>query len=197
WREARAGGGTRSGPLDWQAPTTSYRAAKGAARGVARQDGVLQAVPAATASFAGAEHTKAGVGTIRSAAGAILAVPPHYLDRLHTFRFLRGGLRPGEIAFDQQLAATLQVEPGDTVKLTPRPGASPQTYRVGGIALVTAPDVLFQPLNPLLGPAPAQPPADIAILPLATFERRLAPKLPVIGTTAEPAIPGAQAGTQW
>ena len=187
---------TRSVPLDWQAPSSSYATAARAARGVARQSGVVEAVPAATASFAGAEHTKARVGTIRSAAGAILAVPPHYLDRLHTFRFIRGSLQPGEIVFDQQLAATLQVQPGDIVKLTPRPGAAQQSYRVSGIALVTAPDVLFQPLNPLLGPAPAQPPADIAIMPLRTFERRLAPKLPAVSPTA-PGIPGAPAATQW
>jgi putative ABC transport system permease protein len=188
---------TRSVPLDWQAPSSSYHASVRAAAGVARQPGVLEAVPVATSSFAGAEHAKPGVGTIRSAAGAILAVPPRYLDRLKTFHFLRGGLRPGEIVFDQQLAATLQVEPGDSVKLSPRRGIRPQIYRVSGIALVTAPDVLFQPLNPLLGPAPAQPPADIAILPLRTFARRLAPKLPAVATSSTPGIPGAQGGTQW
>ncbi len=64
---------------------------------------------------------------------------------------------------------------------------------------MTAADVLFQPLNPLLGPAPAQPPANIAILPLGTFARTLAPALPTI----TPANAGsgvrarAQTGTQW
>jgi putative ABC transport system permease protein len=64
---------------------------------------------------------------------------------------------------------------------------------------VTAPDVLFQPLNPPLGPAPAQPPADIAILPLATFARTLAPALPTIASAGvgPSAVPGAQRGTQW
>ncbi|MGB2953134.1 MAG: ABC transporter permease, partial [Gaiellaceae bacterium] len=159
---------------------------------------VLEAAPVATAPFAGAVHT-AAVGTIRSGAGSILAVPPGYLDHIRTFRFLRGSLRPGEIVFDQQLAATLQVQPGDTIRLTPRPGAAPRRFRVSGVALVTAPDVLFQPLNPLLGPAPAQPPADIAILPLQTFARTLAPTLPTI-TSATPgtaAVPGAQNGVQW
>src|SRR5207302_6855320 len=58
------------------------------------------------------------------------------------------------------------------------------------------PDVLFQPLNPLVGPAPAQPPANIAILPLATFGARVAPALPTAaaGTTS---VPGASSGTQW
>ncbi len=189
---------TRSVPLDWQAPVASYGAARRAASGVAHQAGVLEAAPAATASFAGAQHDKAGVGRIRSAAGSILAVPPHYLDHLQTFRFLRGSLRPGTIVFDQQLAATLQVEPGDRVELELRPGTKPVPLRVGGIALVTAPDVLFQPLNPLLGPAPAQPPADIAILPLATFAHRLAPHLPTAaGSAGGPVLPGALADTQW
>src|SRR5205823_8081963 len=69
---------------------------------------------------------------------------------------------------------------------------------VSGVALVTAPDVLFQPLNPLLGPAPAQPPADIAILPVATFAAKVAPALPSIGSAAgASAVPGSQSGTQW
>ena len=85
------------------------------------------------------------------------------------------------------------------VTFKPRVGARPHRFRVSGIALVTAPDVLFQPLNPLLGPAPAQPPADIAIVPLATFARTLAPTLPTIaaGGGAAAAVPGAARGTQW
>jgi len=189
---------TRSVPLDWQGPVNSYRAAVRVAAGVARQPGVEQASPVATAPFGSIVHN-AAAGTIRSGAGAVLAVPPSYLDHIRTFRFLRGSLRLGEIVFDQQLAATLQVEPGDTVTLTPRPGARPHRFRVGGVALVTAPDVLFQPLNPLLGPAPAQPPADIAILPLATFARALAPALRSIPsvTAGTAAVPGAQRGIQW
>ena len=105
-------------------------------------------------------------------------MPPGYLDRIHTFRFLRGSLRPGEIVLDQQLAATLQAQPGDTVSLdAARAARPPVRLPCRGVALVTAPDVLFQPLNPLLGPAPAQPPANIAILPLATFAQRVAPAL--------------------
>ena len=189
---------TRSVPLDWQGPVGSYSAATHVAAAVARQPGVQQASPVATAPFASIVH-QAPVGTIRSGAGAVLAVSPGYLDHIRAFRFLRGSLRRGEIVFDQQLAATLQVTPGDTVTLTPRAGARPHRFRVSGVALVTAPDVLFQPLNPLLGPAPAQPPADIAILPLATFARTLAPVLPTIPSAGPgaSAVPGAQRGIQW
>jgi putative ABC transport system permease protein len=189
---------TASVPLDWQGPVASRGAAQRAARVLAGRKGVLDAVPAATASFAGATHVKAGVGTIRSGAGSILAVPPNYLDHFQTFRFLRGALRSGEVVFDQQLAATLQVEPGDLVTIVPRQGRPPVRLRVGGIALVTAPDVLFQPLNPLLGPAPAQPPAEIAILPFDTFARKFAPELPTIAAGgALPTIPGVATGKQW
>ncbi|MFN8215084.1 MAG: ABC transporter permease [Solirubrobacterales bacterium] len=70
---------------------------------------------------------------------------------------------------------------------------------MSGIALVSAPDLLFQPLNPQLGPAPAQPPSNVAILPLATFAHTLAPQLPSLSgpSVGSSAVPGAQAGVQW
>src|SRR5205823_9049838 len=136
----------------WQGPVGSYSAATHVAASVKRQPGVQQASPAATAPFAAVVH-KAAVGTIRSGAGAVLAVPEGYLDHVRTFRFLRGSLRSGEIVFEQQLAATLQVEPGDTVTLRTRAGGPPHRFSVSGVAFLTAPDVLFQPLNPLLGSA--------------------------------------------
>ena len=124
-------------------------------------------------------------------------MPPGYLSHIHTFRFLQGSLQPGGVVFDQQLAATLQAQTGDTITLTPRRGAPPR-LRVTGVALVTAPDQLFQPLNPLLGPAPAQPPANIAILPLATFAGTVAPRYPSIARrVGATAVPGSQTGTQW
>jgi len=100
---------------------------------------------------------------------------------------------------DQQLAATLQAGIGDRVSLAARPGTPPQSYRVSGVALVTSPDVLFQPLNPQLGPAPAQPPAQIAILPLDTFAATLAPQLRTLtpASVGNSAVPGAQDGVQW
>jgi len=191
-------GAVRSVPLDWQGPVSSYKAAARTAEGVSRQPGVLEAVPAATAPFAGLEH-HAPVGDIRSASGAILAVPPAYSRHIETFRFLRGSLRPGTIVLDQQLAATLQARVGDRITLTTRPGSRALAFRVGGVALVSAPDVLFQPLNPALGPAPAQPPADIALLPLKTFVHRVAALLPQVGApgVGSAAVPGEQTGIQW
>jgi len=188
----------RSVPLDWQGPVSSYGAAVKVATGVAKQPGVLEAAPVATAPFSGAAH-KASVGEIRSSAGAILAVPRGYQAHIKTFRFLHGALRPGSIVLDQQLAATLQAGIGDRIALTPRPGASPVSLPVSGIAVVTSPDVLFQPLNPLAGPAAAQPPANVAIMPIETFAHRVAPLLPPIDTASpgSSAIPGAQRGIQW
>jgi putative ABC transport system permease protein len=193
--DTMTGSAVRSVPLDWQGPVPSSRAARSVARAVAVQPDVLQAVPAATAPFAGIEHTASGVGTNQAGAGAILAVPPSYAARFRTLRFLRGSLRPGEIVFDQQLAATLQAQPGDTVLLTVRPGGKTLRYRVSGVALISAPDLLFQPLNPLAGPSPSQPPANVAVLPLDTFAQKVAPQLST--ATNLSALPGAPVGVQW
>ncbi len=189
---------TRSVPLDWQGPVGSRAQALRVASAVARQPGILQASATATAPFASAEH-HAAAGDIRTGSGSILAVPPGYLRHIKTFRLLHGSLRAGEIVLDQQLAATLQAQLGDRITLTARAGGKPKSFRVGGVALVTAPDVLFQPLNPVLGPAPAQPPAQIAILPLGTFARTLAPALTTLtpASIGSSAVPGAQNGVQW
>ncbi len=192
------GSAIRSVPLDWQGPVGSYAQARHVAAGVAAQPGIEQASAAATAPFTGASHTGAG-GTTDAGSGSLLAVPPGYLTHIHTFRFLQGSLRPGAVVLDQQLAATLQAQIGDSITLTPRPGARPQRFPVSGVALITGPDVVFQPLNPLLGPAPAQPPANAAIMPLSTFAATLARALPTIpsGASGASAVPGAQGGMQW
>ena len=163
-----AGSAVRSVPLDLQGPVSSYGQARAVAGEVARQSGVLQASAAATAPLTGAEH-QGPSGLTSAGAGAVLAVPLDYHAHIHTFRLLQGALRPGAVVLDQQMAATLQAHIGDRVTLRAPGGGPPQTYPVSGVALVTAPDKLFQPLNPQLGPAPAQPPANVAIMPLDTF----------------------------
>ena len=193
-----AGTAARSVPLDWQGPVASYPQAQSVAAGVARQPGILQATPAATAPFAGVTHS-GPAGVTSAGSGSILAVGPGYQEHIHTFRFLQGALQPGGVVLDQQLAATLQAHIGETVTVTPRPGARPQALRVTGVALISASDLVFQPLNPLLGPAPAQPPANAAIMPLETFATTIAPQLPSIasGSGGVAAVPGAQQGVQW
>ncbi len=184
----------RSVPLDWQGPVGSAHAASRVAADVARQPGVAQASPVATARFTGVVH-QAAVGAIAAGAGSVLAVPPDYLAHLPTFRFLRGTLRDGEIVLDQQLAATLQAQPGDTVALALAPGRR-RSFRVSGVVAVSAGDTLFQPLDPLLGPAPAQPPANVAILPFATFARLAAGNLEGVQWQVQAQVdPGALGGS--
>ena len=186
-------------PLDWQGPVGSYKQDLSVAKAVARQSGIAQASPTATAPFASASH-RGSAGLTTTGSGSLLAVPPGYSHSISSFRFLQGSLKPGQVVLDQQMAATLQAQIGDKVTLTDQKGAKPRSYTVSGVALITAPDQVFQPLNPLLGPAPAQPPSNAAIMPLATFAHTLARDLPTIKTTAAPganAQPGAQKGIQW
>ncbi|MBS1888092.1 MAG: ABC transporter permease [Actinobacteria bacterium] len=188
---------TRSVPLDLQGPVAGYPQAQRLATRIAGEPDVAQASAVATAPFTGIGHH--GVeGATASGSGSILAVPPNYLEHVETFRFLHGGLRPGQIVLDQQLAATLRARIGDTVVLHLGGGAA-QRFKVGGVAIVSSADVLFQPLNPLAGPAPAQPPANVAILSTGTFARTVGRALPTLrGSSAgAAAVPGAATGTQW
>jgi putative ABC transport system permease protein len=193
-----AGATIRSVPLDWQGPVASYQAARTVASEVSGQRGVQAAAAAATAPFSGVSHA-GPAGVSNAGSGSLLAVTPGYERRFPVFRYLQGTLAPGHVVLDQQLAATLQARIGDRVAIAPRPGARPRSFLVSGIALITAPDVLFQPLNPQLGPAPAQPPSNAAILPLDTFARTLAPELKAItpASAGSSAVPGAQSGVQW
>jgi len=181
----------RSVPLDWQGPVGSAAAAERIAGRVAKQPGVAAAEPVATAPFAGAQHT-APVGTIRAGAGFVVAVPPRYQSELHTFRMLHGALKSDGVVLDQQLAATLQAGVGDQVLITPRKGVKPVALKVTGVAVVSAGDKLFQPLIPQLGPAPAQPPADVAVMPFRSFVKHFGSTL---GTVAPSSASAASTAT--
>jgi putative ABC transport system permease protein len=193
-----AGSAVRSVPLDLQGPVSSYGDARAVAGEVARQRGVLQASATATAPLAGGAH-RGPNGLTSSGSGAVLAVPLDYASHIHTYRFLQGSLRPGAVVLDQQMAATLQAHIGDRITLRASAAGPAHTYPVSGVALITASDKLFQPLNPQLGPAPAQPPANVAVMPLETFAATYAPGLPAIANASvgSSAQPGAQSGVQW
>jgi putative ABC transport system permease protein len=188
----------RAVPLDWQGPVSSYEQGRKVAAGVARQRGVAQAAATATAPFSGASH-RGPTGLTTTGSGSLLAVPRSYAAGFQTFRFLQGSLTPGGVVLDQQMAATLQARIGDRVTLRATPSAAPRSFTVSGVALITAPDQVFQPLNPLVGPAPAQPPSNAAIVDVGTFARTLARDLrPVTAANAlANSQPGAQRGVQW
>jgi putative ABC transport system permease protein len=192
------GGAVRSVPLDWQGPVGSYKADLQVAAGVARQPGILQASPAATAPLVDATH-RGPEGLTTTGSGGVLGVPLDYQSHLSTFRILQGALAPGGVLLDQQMSSTLQAQIGDYVSLLARRGAPARRFRVTGIVLVSAPDILFQPLNPLTGPAAAQPPANIAVMTLDTFAASYAPDLRTItpAGVGSSAVPGAQDGVLW
>jgi putative ABC transport system permease protein len=193
-----SGSAVRQVSLDWQGPVASYKQDLRVAKAVARQSGIQQASATATAPFASSTHS-GPAGNSKTSQGAVLAVPSGYDRHIHTFRLLSGSLKPGGVVLDQQMAATLQARVGDTVTLVPRPGMPPQRFTVSGVALITAPDQVFQPLNPSVGPAPAQPPENAVIMEVGTFQRTIGRVLAPITTASATSNsqPGAQKGVQW
>src|SRR3954454_23798774 len=188
----------RSVPLDLQGHVSSYKKATSVAGEIRAQRGVLQASATATAPIVKATHTgPAGVSS--AGAGGVLAVPPSYPSHIKTFRVLQGGLKPGGVLLDQQMAATLQARIGDKIALITLKGARPVQLTVSGVAIVSNADQLFQPLNPSTGPAPAQPPANIAVMEVGTFAKKVAPTLHAItpASVGSSVQPGALDGVQW
>jgi putative ABC transport system permease protein len=193
-----AAGTVRSVAIDWQGPVSSYSADARLAGEIGRMSGVQQASASATAPLADATH-HGPAGLTNTGAGGVLGVGPGYLNHLPAFRILQGRLEPGGVVLDQQMAATLQAGIGDQVTLHSRRGGPARRYRVTGVALVTHADVLFQPLSPQTGPAAAQPPANVALMPLSTFASTYATTLRNLtaANVGSNAVPGAQNGVQW
>ena len=158
--------------LDWQAAAPDQATATSLATKLSGVPGVAQAAPAATATFASAEHQIAA-GTATSGAGSIVAVPPDYLRALQPFHLLTGSLDAGGVVLSQPLASTLQAQIGDTVVLNPSAQASPVPLRVTGIAVIDASELVFQPVGGG-GAAGTAPPSQVVIVPIGLFQQVLA-----------------------
>lgn len=158
--------------LDWQAGAPDQATAESLAGRLSGVRGVVQAAPAATATFAAANHVVAA-GTATSGAGSILAVPPDYLRALRPFNLLTGTVDPGGVVLSQPLASTLQAQVGDIVTLMPSAQSSPVPLRVSGIAVIDASDLLFQAVGGA-GAAASAPPSQVVIVPIGLLQQVLA-----------------------
>jgi putative ABC transport system permease protein len=158
--------------LDWQAGVADQTAAVSLAARLSGVSGIAQSAPAATATFASANH-QVPAGTATSGAGSILAVPPDYLRVFRPFHLLTGSLDPAGVVLSQPLASTLQAQVGDTVMLQLSGQSSPVSVRVSGIAVIDATELLFQPVG-AAGAAGSAPPSQVVIAPIGLFEQSLA-----------------------
>ena len=180
-----AGSAVRSVPLDLQGPVSSYGQARTVAGEVARQSGVLQASAAATAPLTGAEHQGRTASPARepercSPCRSTIA-PTSAPSACCRARCARGGrARPA----DGGHAPGPHRRPGDATRTRRRAAAdlSGLRRRAGHGARPALPAA-----EPAARPGAAQPPANIAIMPLDTFASTLARQLPTVGAAG----PGA------
>ena len=69
-------------------------------------------------------------------------------------------------------------------------GAKPCACRSAASRSSARPTRIFQPLDPLTGPGPSQPPSNVVVMPFATFVERIAPQLRPSGRPRSPRSPG-------
>jgi putative ABC transport system permease protein len=137
---------------------------------------VVAAERFALASFAGSTLTRGG-SVSTTAAGALVAVDPRYLQTFPAFRLAQGTFGAGGIAISQDMGTNLGARVGDTIAVQLSGHAGSFRAPVTGVLNVKRADVVFLPIDPQLRGAPANPPVDIIVMPYATFTARYASRL--------------------
>ncbi len=158
--------------LDWQAAAPDQATATSLAGRLGQVPGVLEAAPAATATFAGSDH-QISAGLASSGAGSILAVPTTYIGALRPFHLLTGRLDSAGVVLSQPLASTLQAQVGDTIRLHLGAQAAPVALKVTGVAVISDSELLFQSIG-AAGGAGTAPPSQVVIAPVEVFAGSLA-----------------------
>ena len=199
--QTMTGSAVRCVPLDWQGPVGVLSTGRpgGACRRRASGGSPMPTRPPRRRSR---RLRTAGRAASRTpAAGALFAVDNRLPGRpLHLPPAARTVCSPGRSCSTSSWRQRCRLRSATPLRSAVRAGRPPMRLRVSGVALITAPDTVFQPLNPTAGPAPAQPPANAAIMRprhLRATRRARAADDPQRGRRARPPSRAAQSGVQW
>jgi putative ABC transport system permease protein len=111
--------------------------------------------------------------TTRTAAGALVAIEPQYLQAFSSIRLVQGHFEPGGVLISKDMATNLGAAPGDEITISFPDPVKPWTLKITGIADLTGSDIMFASTDPARRDRPFNPPADVIVVDLDTFDRNL------------------------
>jgi putative ABC transport system permease protein len=172
------------------APTTDRAAAVVI---VQADPAVRMALPFDLARFDGAASSNAGTAT-QTSAGVLVGIDPAYSASTGLLKLSSGSIGPGTVAISRDLASNLGAVPGGSIIVT-LPGGSTETLQVSGIVSTVGADLILGPLDPAHRAAGVNPPANVAVMNLSTFEMKIVPDVPAGATDSGPGAGGSNAPT--
>jgi putative ABC transport system permease protein len=177
-------------PVDAQVVLAGSNDAKTATTVLAADPAVHRTAPFDLVHFDSAAASKSGTAT-QTSTGVLVGIPADYSAMTGLFRVSEGALAPGSIAISRDLASNLGVVPGDDIAFT-LPGGATASLKVSGIVSISGADLLLGPIDAAHRAAGANPPTNVAVMPIADLEAgilpRVTPRLPI---PAQPAPPAA------
>ncbi len=116
--------------------------------------------------------------------GALMAVDGDYFKVFSRPKIAEGQLTAGSVLISKDLATNLGARPGDKVTFSFDNGVDPLSTTVSGIVDLSGADLLFDPTDPQRRPLAFNPPANVAVMDLATFNQVLRDALLAASTSA-------------
>ncbi len=114
--------------------------------------------------------------------GVLLAVEPNYFSLFSLPRVIEGQFSAAGLLISKDMATNLGARPGDTITLHFNGSVAPYTAKVSGIVDMSGADLLFASTDPQRRALSFNPPANVVIMDLTTFNQTL--RDPLLATAA-------------
>ena len=168
-------------PVDLQVVANSTDANLAAVEpALASQPGITGASRFSLAGFTSGQISGDSSRATATTPGALLAVETNYFSVFSRPRVIEGQFSADGLLISKDMATNLGARPGDTITLRLAGLVAPYTAKVSGIVDLSGADVLFAPTDPLRRALAFNPPTNVVIMNLSTFDQSL--RAPLLAT---------------
>ena len=137
------------------------------------QPDVIGAARFSIASFASGQISGDSSLATATTPGALIAVEPNYFSLFSLPRVIEGQFSADGLLISKDMATNLGARPGDTITLHFAGSVAPYTAQVSGIVDLSGADLLFASTDPQRRTLAFNPPANVVMMNLTTFNQTL------------------------